>query len=110
MEEFLKSVENTNTMDRVSCARYWSLILRYAYEKEGVLVPADELEFVRYLFPKTIEDDVTIFPLVARIPNGMLKKVDPSNPVLMAYLLTISTNDETGVLLAKPDEGSSKKS
>ncbi|CAH1443852.1 unnamed protein product [Lactuca virosa] len=40
----------------------------------------------------------------------MLKKVDPSNRVLEAYLLTISTNDGTGVLLAKHDEGSSNKS
>lgn len=51
---------------------------------------------------------MNIFPTVARIPDGMLKKVDPSNPVLEAYLLTISTNYGTGVLLAKHDEGSSK--
>ena len=111
-KNLLKSVENTNAVDGVSCARYWSLILRYAYEKEGVLVPNDEpkAEFVKYHYPKTIKDDVSIFPSVARIPDGMLKKVDPSNPMLMAYLLTISKNDENGILLEKHDEVPSKKS
>ncbi|CAH1433804.1 unnamed protein product [Lactuca virosa] len=111
-KEFLKSIENTNAVDGVSCARYWSLILQYAYEKESILVPADEpkAEFLKYHYPKTIEDDVSIFPTVARISDGMLKKVDPSNPVLEAYFLTINTNDGTGVLLAKRDEDSSKKS
>lgn len=86
-KSFLKSVENTDAVDGVSCARYWSLILRYAYEKEGVLVPTDEpnAEFVKYHYLKTIEDDVSIFPTVARILVGMLKMVDPLNPVLEDY-------------------------
>lgn len=39
----------------------------------------------------------------------MLKKVDPSNPVLEDYLLSTKTNDGLGILLSKTDEGSSKK-
>ncbi|CAI9279021.1 unnamed protein product [Lactuca saligna] len=40
----------------------------------------------------------------------MLKKDDPSNPVLMAYLQTISPNEESGALLPRSGEGPSKKS
>ena len=111
-KEFLKSMENTNAVDGIFYAMYWSLILRYSYEKEGVLVLADEpkAELVKYHYPKTIEDGLSVFPSVARIPGGMLKKVDPSNLVLMAYLLTISKNDENGILLEKHDEVPSKKS
>lgn len=66
-KEFLKSVENTNVVQGVSCARYWSLILRYKYEKEGIEVPADEqkVEFLNYNFPKAIEDDEEMFPNIA---------------------------------------------
>ena len=53
---------------------------------------------------------MNIFPTVARIPDEMLKKVDPPNPMLEAYSLTINTNDGIGILLTKHDEGSSKKS
>ena len=49
---------------------------------------------MRYHYPKTIEDDVSIFPSDSRIPDGMLKKFDPSNPMLMACLHTISQNDK----------------
>ena len=41
-KEFLKSIENTNAIHGISCARYWSLILLYFYEKESILVPNDE--------------------------------------------------------------------
>ncbi|CAI9283580.1 unnamed protein product [Lactuca saligna] len=40
----------------------------------------------------------------------MLKRVDPTNLILMTYLALINPNDETGVLLAKPNEDSSNKS
>ncbi|CAI9277985.1 unnamed protein product [Lactuca saligna] len=40
----------------------------------------------------------------------MLKRVDPTNPVLMEYLVLINPNEKIGVLLANIDEGSSKKS
>ncbi|CAI9284497.1 unnamed protein product [Lactuca saligna] len=73
---------------------YSSLILQFVYEKEGILVPADEpkAEFLKYHYPRAIEDDV-----------------DPKNHVLEAYLLCININDGLGILLSKPDEGSSKK-
>lgn len=41
-EEFVKSISNTNVVNDISCARYWSLILQYAYEKEGIDVPGDK--------------------------------------------------------------------
>ncbi|CAI9293706.1 unnamed protein product [Lactuca saligna] len=40
----------------------------------------------------------------------MLKKIDPSNPILVAYLQKINPSVETGVLLLRSDEGSYKKS
>lgn len=40
----------------------------------------------------------------------MLKKVDPSNSMLMAYLQTINPSIKTGVLLPRSNEGSSKRS
>lgn len=40
-EEFVKSIDNTNVVCGISCARYWSLILKYAYEKKGIVVPTD---------------------------------------------------------------------
>lgn len=38
-EEFGTEIIHTNVLNGVSCARYWSLILRDGYEKEGILVP-----------------------------------------------------------------------
>lgn len=40
----------------------------------------------------------------------MLKKIDPTNPILVAYLKTINPSVETGVLLLRTYDGSSKKS
>ncbi|CAI9299880.1 unnamed protein product [Lactuca saligna] len=40
----------------------------------------------------------------------MLKRVDPSNPVLVSYLATINTSVETGILLPHISEKKSKKS
>lgn len=48
-----------------------------------------------------MEDNSDEFPLVAHITDAMLRKVDPKHPVLMAYLKTINTSIETGVLLPK---------
>lgn len=110
-KELLKSVGNTIFVQGVSCARYWSLILQYKYEKEGIEVPADEqkVELLKYNFQKAIEDDEEMFPNIARIPDAILKRVDPTNSVLMEYLILINPNVKTSVLLAKLDEGSSKK-
>lgn len=100
--EFLKSVEKTNVVDGISCARYWSLILQFAYEKEGIQVPAveDTSEFLKYNFPKTVEDNADEFPSVGRIPDGILKKVDSSNSFLQAYLKTMNPFIESGILLS----------
>ncbi|CAI9284855.1 unnamed protein product [Lactuca saligna] len=40
----------------------------------------------------------------------MLKRVDPTNPVLITYLKTIDTSVETSVLLAREEEKKSKRS
>lgn len=42
-----------------------------------------------------------MFPIVAHIPDSILRKMDPSNSVLVAYLKNINTLIETGVLLPK---------
>lgn len=87
-EEFVKSIGKTNVVSDILCARYWSLILQFFfYEKEGIQVPNDEqvAEFSLYQFPKTVEKHLDMFPTVARIPDAMLRKVDPSYPLLVAY-------------------------
>ena len=111
-KEFQKSVENTNVVQGILCARYWSLILGYFYEKEGIYVPADEekAEFLKYHFLKEVSDDMEIFTHIARIPDAMLKRVDPTNSVLIEYLKTINPDVETGKLLSKEEAGPSKKS
>ena len=87
-KEFQKGIEQTNVVLGISCARYWSLILQYFYNKEGILVPNNDekVTFQSYHYPKEVLDDNDEFPIVARIPDAMLKKVDPSNLVLVAYL------------------------
>lgn len=64
---------------------------------------------MKYQFQKTFENDSDIFPNVARIPNGTLKKVDPTNSILVEYLKHVNPSVETGILLQKSDVGSSKK-
>lgn len=97
--EFVKSVVNTNAVDGISCARYQSLVLQYTYEKKCILVPDNEetTTFLVFRHPKTV--DAELFPTVARIPDAMLHKVDPSHPVLVSYLKTINLDIEIGVLL-----------
>lgn len=109
--KFVTSIGNMNVEDGVSYARYWSLILQYVYEKERILVLEGEetVEFPTYHYQKIIEDDVDIFPTVARIPDVMLQKVDPTNPVLIEYLKNVNTSVETRKLLEKSNEDSSKK-
>ena len=85
--------------------------MQHAYEKKGVIVPNVEqkVEFSLYHHLKTVKDDLEIFSTVARIPDAMLRKVDPSYPVMVAYLQTINPSIETGVLLPKGTGGPSKK-
>lgn len=54
-------------MQGISCARYWSLMLRYFYDKEAILVDADEekTDFMKYNFPKEVTDDKEVFSHVA---------------------------------------------
>ncbi|CAI9277334.1 unnamed protein product [Lactuca saligna] len=72
-----------------------------------------------YGSPKEVVDDPAIFTSVAHIPDAMLKKVDPTNNVLVSYLQSIDTTVVSGVLFdieakkskksKKTDVGSSKK-
>ncbi|CAI9278680.1 unnamed protein product [Lactuca saligna] len=66
--------------------------------------PCFRVEFAKYNFPKAVEDDVKEFPTVARIPDAMLKKVDPSNSVLMAYM-QIEPKKTTSPAKKKSGEG-----
>ena len=96
-KELQKSVEKTNVVQGISCARYWCLILHYVYEKERIEVPADEEkdEFLKYHFPKEVTDDAEVFSNISKIPDAMLKRVDQNNPVLVEYLKSINPNEET---------------
>lgn len=111
-KEFQKSVENSNVVQGIFCARYWSLILRYFYDKEGIQAFDEEetAEFMKYHFPNEVSDDEEIFAHVARIPVAMLKKVDPSSEVLLNYITTIDPTVHTGKLLIKEGACPSKKS
>ena len=73
------------------------MILQFAYEKEGILVPEGEqtADFSLYHFIKNTEDDQDMFPNVSRIPDGMLRKVDPTNPILLAYMKTVNPSIDT---------------
>ena len=110
-EEFIKILENTNVVKGILCTRYWSLALQSVYEKEGIPIPTDEAkaEIMKYHFPKIVEDDLEVYPNVARIPDGMLKKIDPTNSVLVAYLKHVNPSVKTRILLKICEEGSSKK-
>ncbi|KAL7604851.1 hypothetical protein Lser_V15G19577 [Lactuca serriola] len=88
-KEFVKSLENTNS--------------EKGYH---VLADVEVAEFSLYQFPKVVEDDEAIFTKVARIPDAMLRKVSPTHKVLVRYLRTIDTADQSGVL---PDVASPSK-
>lgn len=94
----------------LSCARYSSLIFQQVYEKERILIPDDvpKVEFGIYQHPKTVEDDSDVFHSVARILDATLRKVDLTNPILVAYLTTINHMVAIGVLLPTGNEGISK--
>lgn len=105
---FGNNIGHTSVVNGVSCAGYWILILRYVYEKEGIPNDVPNAEFVMYQHPKTTEDNFVVFPSVARILNAMIRKVDPGNPVLVAYPKTFNRSEETTVLLHKGINGPSK--
>lgn len=86
--------------------------MRYFYDKEGIRASDEEetAKFMKYHFSKEVSDDVEIFTLVARIPDIILKRVDPTNAVLLEYMTTIDPTIETGKLLTKEGAGPLKKS
>lgn len=102
-KEYGNRFANINVVNGVSCAHYCSLILMYIYEKEGILVPIEvpKVGFNIYQHPKNIKEDSEILPTIARIPHIMLHKVDPANPVRIAYIQTMKPTIETSVLLPK---------
>lgn len=53
-------------------------------------------------------DNSTIFSNVARIPDSMLKLVDPKNQLLVQYLVSIDSSHLIGVLPQKGVEGTFK--
>lgn len=74
-----------------------------------VLEGEQTAEFLLYLFPMTVEDDLETYSIVARIPDEMLRKVDPTNPILFAYMQTINPSIKTGFLIPKSTGATSKK-
>lgn len=68
-QEFGNNIAHTSFANGVSCAYYWSLILRYVYGNEGTMVPnvGPKADFVLYQNPKMVENNSEIFPSVARI-------------------------------------------
>lgn len=109
-QEFGNSIANTDVVNGVSYARYWSLILKSVYEKEDIMVPEDEpkVDLFLYQHPKVVQDDSEVFPNVARIHDAMLHKIDLADLVLVAYLQRINPSIKTGVLLPKVIVGTSK--
>ena len=69
----------------------------------------DKAVFHMYGCPKEVHDDPAIFTILARIPDAMLKKVDPTNNVLVSYLQSIDTTVVTG-MLQQEEKKKSKKS
>lgn len=102
-EEFYTGINHTSVTNRVSCARYWSLILRDVYEKQSILVPLlyAKMEFSMYQAPKIVTDDPALFHNMARIPDVMLRKVDPDYPILVNYFSTINPDVQVGVYMQK---------
>lgn len=80
----MNSITNTSVVALVSCAHYWSLILKYVYEKEGIIIPIDDslAEFGIYRHLKVVTDDLDVFLMVARVPDSLLRKVNPTHPAL----------------------------
>lgn len=85
--------------------------MKFVYEKEGIMISVDDVkaEFIVYQHLKTVEDDSEVFPPIARIPDAMLRKVDPPDSVLIGYLQTINPSIKIGVLLANGIVGPSKR-
>lgn len=114
-EEFGTSISHSILAIGVSSARFWGLIMKEIYNREDILIPSDvdTTEFPSMIVPKIAVDDATIFPVGSRIPDSMLKLMDPKNPLFVKYFLSIDST-QTVVLPLKVSqkgvEGPSKGS
>lgn len=99
-EEFGISISHTKLATRVSSAQFWGPILKDIYNLENILIPdgIESVEFPTIAAPRVSMDDVNVFPNVVRIPNSMLKLVDPTDPLLINYLLSIDSTTTMTVL------------
>lgn len=79
LDEFVKSIGNTNVVHGISCARYWSLILQFANENEGILVPKGEptTEFHYIIFPRQLKIIKRRFPLLQEFLMGCFERLIP---------------------------------
>lgn len=101
-EEFGTSISHSKLATGVSSARFWGLIMKEIYSREDILIPSDvdTAEFPSMIVPKIAMNDATIFPVVSRIPNSMLKLMDPKNSLFLKYFLSIDST-QTVVLPLK---------
>ena len=60
--------------------------------------------------PQIVVDDPTIFATITRILDVMLRLVDPQNPLVVLYLVSIDPNVSIGVLPSKGAKGYLKAS
>lgn len=81
-------------------ARFWALILKEIYSQENIIIPGgiEYAEFTMMTAPRVFVDDANVFLNVARIPDSMLKLIDPTNPLLVNYLLSIDSTTRIDVL------------
>lgn len=109
-EEFGTSIMHTNLVNGVLGARFWILILQNVYRYEDIWVPFDveSAEFSTMAALRIFVDDSTMFPIVAHIPDAILKLVDPKNSILVQCLASIDSSTPTGVLPQKGEECSFK--
>lgn len=67
------------------------------------MIPSEDAkaDFSIYQHPKVVCDDLVLFPIVARILDSMLRKVDSSYQVLVHYLTTINLDVQSRGFVAK---------
>ena len=80
------------------------------YEKKGILLPSKEqnVEFSLLHTPKLVTDVLVLFPSATCIPDAMLQRIDPTNPILVQYLTYVNPNVSVRVLFPKGAKGTSK--
>lgn len=82
-EDFGTSISHLNLTNGVSSAQFWILILKEVYSQENIFVPTDveTAEFSIMVARRVFVDDLNAFLIVARIPDSMLKLVDPKKSI-----------------------------